>query len=57
MDIPEKARLSPEGREGSARAVADGGLSEASALRRFSTAPWTTAYGIKRFHTWRGWFM
>lgn len=42
MDIPKKARLTLEGREGEARALADGGLSEASALRRFNTAPWGT---------------
>jgi transposase InsO family protein len=49
MDTHNNARLAPKGREDMARAVVDGGLSNAAAARRFNTTPKTVAKWVARF--------
>ena len=51
MDTHKNASLTPKGREQMVRAVVDGGLSQASAARRFNTTPKTVAKWVKRFRT------
>ena len=49
MDMHKNARLTPKGREQMVRAVVDGGLSKATAARRYNTTPKTVAKWVKRF--------
>ena len=49
MDTHKNARLTPKGREEMVRAVVDGGLSKASAARRYNTTPKTVGKWVERF--------
>ena len=49
MDTHKNARLTPKGREDMARAVVDGGLSQAAAARKFNTTSKTVAKWVERF--------
>src|SRR5262245_2762796 len=49
MDTHKNARLTPKGREEMVRAVADGGLSQAAAARKFNTTPKTVGKWVRRF--------
>src|SRR5207248_8359442 len=49
MDIHKNARLTPKGREAMVHVVADGGLTNPAAARRFSITAKTVAKWVKRF--------
>lgn len=49
MNVHQNARLTPRGREDMARAVVDGGLSQAEAARRFNTTAKTAGKWVRRF--------
>lgn len=49
MDTHKNAPLTPKGREAMVRCVIEGGMSKASAARKFSITPKTVAKWVERF--------